>query len=461
MGLDDQTSAVIGDMAVPSCVAAPAGLIKSIGLDRDKAPFAAPTGQRSGESTRAIFRPVQYLGSKLRAIDAISSLVQDVAPAGTVADLFSGSSVVSQGMALSGHVVTSVDVQRYSVVFAQALLGVGRTSGEQIPVDTLLATIKGSPSAIWRELRTREDEMVAKRDAAGIRALDYALPLAWRLGHAQAEEEAPLTSFYAGSYFGVRQALALDAIRHRIFTATRTLQPWTRAAALTALMHAASAVVHSAGKHFAQPLKGRAANATFLDGRLLSDRSLDVEAAFRSACERIEQVAPAADEGHAAVQAEAEHWIRGAVRNDVYYLDPPYTAQQYSRFYHVLETIATGAKPSLPVGSVPSSGLYPAGRYKSAFSAKSKAPVALRQLLRDIAELGAAAIISYSVSRSGSDGNARMVTLDELVAGCRDAFGRRMVELVPLEHRYRQFNSAGNANEGRDDREVLVLCKPA
>ena len=219
--------------------------------------------------------------------------------------------------------------------------------------------------------------------------------------------------------------------------------------------------MHSAGKHFAQPLKQRAANAPFLNGRLLSDRSLSVETAFRSACERIEQVAPVRDAGHAAIQAEAEGWIGGARQHDVYYLDPPYTAQQYSRFYHVLETIATCALPSLPTGSVPSSGLYPAGRYKSAFSSRSRAPAALGQLLRDIAGLGATAILSYSVSESGSDGNARMVTLDELVVACREAFGRRRVELLSLEHRYRQFNSAGNANDRRNDREVLVLCRPA
>lgn len=450
MSLDDQILAQASEQSRPSVP------VNEIGI------VAPKRDTKSTVPARPIFRPVQYLGSKVRVIDAISSLIRDVTPVGSkVADLFSGSSVVSQAIASSGRVVTAVDVQRYSAVFAQALLGIGRRPGERVPVDALLAEVGEDTPRTWKDLRTREDDLVARRDAIGLRAFERALPLAWRSGYDQADEEVPLTSFYAGTYFGVRQSLTLDAIRHQVLAGERALQPWTRAAALTALMHATSMVVHSAGKHFAQPLKERAANASFLNGRLLSDRSLSVEAAFRSACDHIELTAPSIHEGHMAVQEEAERWVAAGSRSDVYYLDPPYTAQQYSRFYHVLETIVTGVLPSLPAGSIPSSGLYPADRYKSAFSSRSRAPIAFRRLLRDIAGLGATAIISYSVSERGSDGNARMLNLDELMAACHDAFGRRKVELLPLEHRYRQFNNAGNANKGRDDREVLVLCKSA
>ncbi len=276
-------SAVEG-MADPSRVANPAGGRLVAEQGDDAAPCAARSGSRSHDSRRPIFRPVQYLGSKLRSIDAITSLIQDTAPAGgKVADLFSGSSVVSQGMASSGWLVTAVDAQRYSALFAEALLGVGRRPGKGLPMDALLATDQDRVPTMWRDLRTREDNLIVKRDAAGLRSFERALPLAWRSGCGHADEKVPLTSFYAGSYFGVRQAIAFDTIRHQLTACGRSLQPWTRAAALTALMHAASTVVHSAGKHFAQPLKERAANAAFLDKRLLSDRSLSVEAAFRSA----------------------------------------------------------------------------------------------------------------------------------------------------------------------------------
>ena len=145
----------------------------------------------------------------------------------------------------------------------------------------------------------------------------------------------------------------------------------------------------------------------------------------------------------------------------LFYLDPPYTAQQYSRFYHILETIATNTLPRLPAGSAPTMGLYPDNRYKSAFSSRRHAATALALVLGHLASLKATAIISYSASARGSDGNARMISLEELMAVCRQEFGSRRVEMIEFAHRYRQFNSGENANKGRDDKEVLVLCRSA
>jgi len=413
-----------------------------------------------------VWRPVQYLGSKLRVVDAISALAREVVPGGApVADLFAGSTVVSQGLARAGFSVTAVDTQVYSTLFARAMLGIGRADGECLDAELVLemaAADKHAMDSVWSSHEAREDDAKLGTDARSLRKLYAALPLAWRRGRNVADAEAPLTSFYAGSYFGVRQALHLDSIRLALSRLEGCLPgSWLHAGATTALMHAASMAVHSAGKHFAQPLKARAANATFLDRRLLSDRAFSIPDAFRSACATINQTAPLKDMGHRTIRAEAEAYIgESKASQALYYLDPPYTAQQYSRFYHVLETIATSAMPAMPIGSAPTSGLYPADRYKSAFSSRRQAPKALAQILEGVATKGAIAIVSYSVSARGSNGNARMITLDELLSAGQDVFGVGRVEVIELPHRYRQFNSVENANEGRDDREVLVLCRP-
>ena len=91
---------------------------------------------------------------------------------------------------------------------------------------------------------------------------------------------------------------------------------------------------------------------------------------------------------------------------------------------------ATGAAPRLPAGSAPTTGLYPGDRYKSAFSSRRRAPAALATLLGRVASLKATAIVSYSVSSQGSDGNARMISLEELLVACRHVFGGRHVEMV-------------------------------
>lgn len=428
---------------------------------------ASAPGQKLNEGpSRPLFRPVQYLGSKLRVIEAICGLAQELAPRGSsVVDLFTGSTVVAQGFAQTGFKTTAVDTQAYAATFGQALLGVGRRFGDALDSSAIISSALAcdQQSAVnWLGWRQREDDHVAAGDGAALRELDRQLPLAWRTGLLVADPATPLTSFYAGSYFGVRQGLDLDLIARAITQSSAApAGSWRRAAFLTALMHAASLVVHSAGKHFAQPLKGRAANARFLDARLLADRRLQVLNLFVEACAAIERAAPQSNEGHCSVKEEAEVYIAQASRHALYYLDPPYTAQQYSRFYHVLETIATGSLPALAEGAALTSGLYPPNRYKSAFSSRRKAPAALERTIGHIADQGAGAIVSYSVSASGSDGNARMISFQELLDTCHHAFSPNRVGVVDLQHRYRQFNSGDNAKASRNDREVLLVCRPA
>lgn len=428
--------------------------------DREAVSLPLPGGAGEG-----VFRPVQYLGSKLRVLDAITSLAREAAPQGGAAvDLFAGSTVVSQALAASGFRTTAVDTQSYSRVFAQALLGIDRAEGAEVDANALLRAAENAlpRDAMWAAIAQEERDLIDSANAAALRSLEARLPLAWRQDRVEADADAPLTSFYAGSYFGVRQALQLDALGSVIASPASGLDAWQRATAKTALMHAASRVVHSAGKHFAQPLKARAGNTAFHDRRLLSDRSIDVSTIFREACATIISVAPPRDAGHRAVTDSAERFVAQAGEAaKLYYLDPPYTAQQYSRFYHVLETIATNTPPRLPAGAAPTMGLYPGDRYKSAFSSRRRAAVALATVLGRIASLKATAIVSYSVSARGSDGNARMIGLEELLAVCRQVFDGHRVEMVELPHRYRQFNSGENANEGRDDKEVLVLCRSA
>ncbi len=414
-----------------------------------------------------IFRPVQYLGSKLRVVEAITTLAAEVTPKGArIADLFTGSTVVSQAFANRGFATTAVDTQAYSVTFAQSLLGIDRKFGERFNSKHLLniaTSLRQKMPPAWLLLEAREDASLARGDAKSLRSLYRSLPLAWRSGTRVADPALPLTSFYSGTYFGVRQALELDAIQAAIaLQLGGASNRWQRATATTALMHAASVAVHSAGKHFAQPLKARDENIEFLDRRLLTDRLIDVPSAFAHACNSINDMLKNYGLHHRATKAEAERYVnQKQPQHDLYYLDPPYTAQQYSRFYHILETIATGVLPNLPFGEAMTSGIYSTNRYKSAFSSKKKAPEALAHILRKAAQKHITVLVSYSISAAGSDGNARMIRFDELLSECCKVFGTTHVEFTELAHRYRQFNSGSNANQNRNDTEVLVLCRPA
>lgn len=75
------------------------------------------------------------------------------------------------------------------------------------------------------------------------------------------------------------------------------------------------------------------------------------------------------------------------------YLDPPYTVEQYSRFYHVLETVCKYDNPKIDSST---KWLYRIDRYKSDFSYKTKVISAFERVFKFWNEKKSNIIISYS-----------------------------------------------------------------
>jgi adenine-specific DNA methylase len=78
--------------------------------------------------------------------------------------------------------------------------------------------------------------------------------------------------------------------------------------------------------------------------------------------------------------------------DDLVIVDPPYSSVQYSRFYHVLETVARGhCSPVAGTGRYP----IPEERPKSEFTYKSQSATALETLLAGLAAVGATIIFTF------------------------------------------------------------------
>lgn len=428
------------------------------------------------------WRPVQFLGNKLRSLAAIRKAVGEVTtPNGRVWDAFTGSTVVAQDLATHGFSIWATDALASSSVFATAMLGVRREDGGEVKAsaEAVATRLPAGPPAAFARWVQLEDEALERRDGVALLNLHQGLPQRWRAEHAssallQRFERASqaaiagrsdisglLSDTYAGTYFGLRQAIELEELRAAI-EAEAPGPSWLRSALLTALCSAASAAVYSPGKHFAQSHHTPSdKDRSFHAHRALQDRSIDVSQRFLQAAAEIDR--------HAAIAASVPHIAEARRVEDTHaerlrslgvatvYADPPYTAQQYSRFYHVLETLIGGRPPVLQEhrGQV-TKGLYPANRYHSPFSSRREAPRAFQALVRTAREAGANAVISYSAS-AGTTGNARMVSLEDLLAWLRTAYGQGNVEVQQLTHRYRQFNQRSAEVRGRHDPEYLLV----
>ena len=365
---------------------------------------------------------------------------------------------------------------------AKACLSIGRLQGETCIVDELMhyplpECIENS-FQVWESYASLEETMLTKGDSHGLRQLYDKLPLIWRDNNnsynsivekkntfsSYTYNTIPLiTSNYAGSYFGVKQALELDRLRHTIYLLhkVRLISDWQMNVYLASLFSAASVIVHSAGKHFAQPLStSHTKNNKFKDKRLLQDRNISVGDAFKRCCSMISNLNTGDGLQHNAFCTTAEQFLETNENNfDLFYLDPPYTAQQYSRFYHILETLCTYEPPNLTINGQITAGLYPAKRFKSAFCSKVRAFPTITKIIQKAKQSNTCLLISYSYSHIGSNGNARMISLNDLLKVCKQQFGSKSVESWSMGHYYRQFNSRQNSNKRRSDPEVLIACK--
>lgn len=418
-------------------------------------------------STGQVFRPVQYLGSKLRSLGAITDVMGGRATSGqAVWDAFSGSSVVAQGLAGAGHRVVAHDALTSSATYAQALLGVGRAANTD-SADSLVEMLLGAPMKVAPELEGalyEEDLAVNRGDGANLLQQGARVPQRWRKEISASGRRFPaglISSTYAGTYFGVRQALILDALRIRLNELTE-IDEWNRSVALTALCAAASKAVFSAGKHFAQPLStGSEKNTGFHERRILSDRRVNIVHEVEEAVRNIYVSARPGSENHVAgvrmaelvTSEDLQKWDVGTV-----YADPPYTAQQYSRYYHVLDVLVGGSPVDLQrLNGEVTKGLYPASRYKSPFCSRVAAPRAFRALAETTYDAGARLVLSYSGSASRSTGNPRSITLPELCETLEAVFPR--VKVQSLDFQYRQFNKSSNIKVHRNDPEVLIVAE--
>jgi adenine-specific DNA-methyltransferase len=428
------------------------------------------------------FRTIQYLGSKYRVLDRITEAVENVASSsGPVVDLFSGSGVVARRLSMSRPTV-AVDIQEYSRVLASALLNPPGASDEMVEhildgarhrAGELRASVSQLLDFEQAAIHSAHDD---PSDVISVMENGSMLTLESRSGrlngdlhHAlsKANEQVPagpgsvMLRYYGGVYFSYAQALELDAAAGIV----RNLSGTIRTPALAAVLSTASQLVSSVGSHFAQPINPRTSDGTIKShavDSVLKGWSQDVLSAFRVWLERYFQLAPTQNGGSARRQD-----YRAALEDlptDVaaVYADPPYTRDHYSRFYHVLETLALGDEPAVSTvktaeGSKLSKGLYRVNRHQSPFSIKSQAPTAFRQLIEPLAIQRIPLVISYSPYEQGTKSRPRMMTVDALSELANQFYPNVAIESVGrIAHS--KLNNRHTNTEVSYEAELLVLC---
>ncbi|WP_223304754.1 DNA adenine methylase [Cellulomonas sp. B6] len=290
---------------------------------------------------------------------------------------------------------------------------------------------------------------------------DFELLLTRAAKGLEGNRSATISRYYGGVYFGYEQAAVIDALAAVAYG----LEPEARDTALAAVMSTASELVASVGGHFAQPIRITTRNGQRKQGALTAvakKRRPSAMHVFAKWLKAWSDLQPTRNPV-AALRADFRDVVADLPRSvGVVYADPPYTRDHYSRFYHVLETIARGDDPGISTATsrgakAPSRGLYRTERHQSPFSVVSEAPGALSGIAEALAMRDVSLLLSYSPVPNTEKPRDRVMTLETVLAILEANF-RHVQAHVAESVGHARFNVARLNTPMTLGAEVLISC---
>lgn len=403
---------------------------------------------------------IRYMGTKRVLAPLVRQAILDLQPQERVADLFSGMGSVASSLAPDLPILAN-DALSFTAAFARARFMESRRSSADSIIRRLIPYYSEHYRGLLTHFRGRieaeEDALVAGQQSLWdfMNTAPHVGNSPWYKDHAdyarQLRGEADLayclaSLYFSSGYFGTRQAMELDALRYAIDRVTSDGYGGDRDWLLSSWISAAAVVINAPG-HTAQYLKPTNENAyrrirrqwargvwsTFLDqlGRiqLCGDRNW-----------RLQNRITSMD----ALEFVEDQWLVDKV--GLVYADPPYTVDQYSRYYHVYETLYLYDFPD-SVGI----GRYRADRFRTTFSLASSVLSAFERLLSGISRARVPLVLSYPSTglliKKGTQ-------LDELLTSY---FTIHQIIEVELEH------STMGASKGASKKtalERIYVCSP-
>ncbi|WP_404862106.1 DNA adenine methylase [Georhizobium sp. MAB10] len=372
---------------------------------------------------------MKYMGSKRAMLGngLGEALGRSLDGANRVLDLFTGSAAVAWYVAERFRKeVHAGDLQQYSTVIAASVIERTSPISDFDWLDRWMthaeAAVMGDPR--WRDIQELQDCLhrhPVTHSAASARAIDF-------------DDKWPISKAYGGYYFSPWQSMWLDALRKNLPDVADQ-----RNVALAALIQSASRCAASPG-HTAQPFKPNETAGRFL-----------IEAWQRNLPEmvrvRVSEIAPrTAFKKGRAYCLNAHQLAETARPNDLVFLDPPYSGVHYSRFYHVLESVARGE-----VGEVSGSGRYPSKdeRPTSEYSMLSTSKHAFDDLLAILARQKANVIVTFPAGKASNG-----LSGDDVRAIAADHF--RIQEAI-VTSRFSTMGGDLKHRAARQDADELIL----
>lgn len=333
----------------------------------------------------------RYMGAKYKLLDLIVPAIEELLnPGETLIDLMAGTHAVGYALK-SRNLIIANDIQYYSEIFGRALITNTRCLN----------------------LRSQYE-----KDFSDLKPQDFLN--SW------------FAETYGDTYFSRAQCAEIAAIRSKI---AKIDDLDAKSLYLTVLANAMSLCQSSSG-HFAQYFPKD-------HPRLKSLRAMSVVREFMQRCPEIEIVEGKFDNRVLRMEVSkifnSRHVLNFAPEGSVAYLDPPYSSAQYSRYYHLLETVFLDDRPEVNF-----KGLYRGDRHQSDFCSSKNVRSAFDGVIRQASNKRWSLVISYS--------DAGLLDLNELLE-----LSKRYYKQVEVFEKKYDHSTQGRGKVSKVT-EVVIAC---
>lgn len=325
----------------------------------------------------------RYIGNKHKLIEWIFSIIQKECKGDIFADIFAGTGVISAVAVKHYKKIIINDFLHSNNVIYNAFFGNEKWNREKID-----SIIKGYNNICSEDL-----------------------------------EDNYFPDNFGGKYFSKNSAKKIGFIRENIEENREKLTKREYCILLTSLIYSADKIANTVG-HYDAYFKKKHISDTF----------------FMKPIDTIEP-----KEKEICIFQEDTNILVKKIISDIVYIDPPYNSRQYSRFYHVLETLTKWDKPKLY-----GVALKPEPENMSDYC-RNNAKDKFAELIRDID--AKYLVVSYNNTyESKSNSSKNKITLKQI-----EDILKKKGETKVFGKDYRHFN-AGNTNFN-NHKEYLFVTK--
>ena len=413
------------------------------------------------------FTIINYQGSKNNLDNFIYNNIEKYLPSGkTILDIFCGAGSVSN-IFRTTHKVFANDVETYSYMIVDSILNQPDYTTEPNFFDSFSKKynrVSKQLSAPIIEDIKKEQTILTNLDADSLIKLYHNYPTVWN------NKKSPITNsslsvealrkekgyylfstYFAGSYFGIEQALEIDAIVKCIHSQKKQF----RNSLFACLFYAMKETVFSKDGHMAQPL-----NPEKNTNKLLSVREKSIFDLFKLKFNEYLSLPLSKYNGKNTVFNYDFNELLDTINLSevgLIYADPPYTDMQYSRYYHLLNVAAHYDYPDLTVGKngKHTTGLYTEGRFQSKLSQRSSAANQIRNLMEYCSshKINLALSYAYPQNPQKQHTDRYTVSIDNLIEYAKEYFGDHV---AVVKQKYAHSNHRNR--EQKQVNEYLIIC---